>query len=360
MKKAFYHYRMAVIGGGRALKQFLKLLEALENNPRSPAVEIVAVADTNPEASGVEYAERKGIPIYDHYQKIMDIENLNVVMELTGHEELIPEIQAVLPKGVSMIDHRAAMILWNLLSSVEKRVSRLRSEAHSQRLAAVEEMATYIAHEIRNPLMALGGYAQSLISMGCLEDDECLARGRIIVEEVRRIESVLRNIWDLTRPLKMKKKSSDFNVVVKESIDLLNQDWDETGIKLDLIQEPDIPSAPFDPFLIKQACLNIIKNAVESMPRGGRLAILTELSWDYLQVRVSDQGSGIPPEVMENIFNPFFTTKEDALGLGLAMTKKIIEDHDGEIKVTARENTGTTVEFRLPLDSRKLLSDFFS
>lgn len=360
MKKAFYHDRVAVIGGGRALKQFLKLLEALEKNAHSPVVEIVAVADPNPEAPGLEYAKRKGIPTYDHYQKIMNIENLSMVMELTGHEELIPEIQTVLPKGVSMIDHRAAMILWNLLSSVEKRVSRLRNEAHSQRLAAVEEMATYIAHEMRNPLMALGGYAQSLISVGCLEDGECLARGRVIVEEVRRLESVLRNIWDLTRPLEMKRKSSDFNVIVKESIDLLNQDWDETGIKLDLIQEPDIPSVPLDPFLIKQACLNIIKNAVESMPRGGRLAILTELSWDHLLFRLSDQGSGIPPEVMDDIFNPFFTTKEGALGLGLAMTKKIIEDHDGEIKVTARENTGTTVEFRLPLDSRKLLSDFFS
>ncbi len=269
-------------------------------------------------------------------------------------------MQTVLPKGVSMIDHRAAMIIWKLLSSVEKRVSLLRNEGHSHRLVAVEEMGSPIAHDIRNPLMALGGYAQSLISMGCLEDDECLARGRVIVEEVRRLESVLRNIWDLTRPLEMKKKNSDFNAIVRESIELLNQDWDETGIKLDLIQEPDIPTVPFDPFLIKQACLNIIKNAVESMPRGGRLAILTELSWEHLLFRLSDQGSGIPPEVMDDIFNPFFTTKEDALGMGLAMTKKIIEDHDGEIKVTAKENTGTTVEFKLPLDSRKLLSAFLS
>ncbi|MBW2623884.1 MAG: hypothetical protein JRD68_13335 [Deltaproteobacteria bacterium] len=236
-------------------------------------------------------------------------------------------------------------------------MSRLRSEAHFQRLAAVEEMATYIAHEIRNPLMALGGYAQSLISMGCLESDECLARGRVIVEEVRRLEAVLRNIWDLTRPLEVKKKSSDFNVIVRESIDLLNQDWNDTKIKLDLIQEPDIPMAPFDPFLIKQTCLNIIKNAVESMPRGGRLAILTELSWDHILFRVSDQGSGIPLEVMNDIFNPFFTTKEGALGLGLAMTKKIVEDHDGEIKVTAKENTGTTVEIRLPLVSEEQPSD---
>jgi len=341
--------RVAVIGGGSALKQFFKLLEALDTNHHQRPLVIAAVADPNPEAPGIEYAKRAGIPVYDHYRQVIGLEGLDAVMELTGREDLISVLRTEMTGTIPLIDHREARLFWNLLASQEARVSRLRSEAHSQRLAAVEEMATYIAHEIRNPLMALGGYAQSLIAMGCLENDECLARGRVIVEEVRRLETVLRNIWDLTRPLEAKKQRSDFNVIVRESIDMLKPDWDKTEIKLDLIQEPDIPNAFFDPFLIKQACLNIIKNAVESMPRGGRLAILTELNRDHILLRVSDQGPGIPPEAMNDIFNPFFTTKEGALGLGLAMTRKIVEDHDGEIKITAEENTGATVEIRLPM-----------
>ncbi|MBW2092436.1 MAG: hypothetical protein JRI34_10000 [Deltaproteobacteria bacterium] len=186
--------------------------------------------------------------------------------------------------------------------------------------------------------------------MECLKDEDCLARTQVIVEEARRLESVFRNIWELTRPLTVNVEQADFNQVVRDAIELFRQDLESANIKVNLSQDQEIPLILFDPYLIKQACLNILKNAIESMPEGGEITIITEMGWDYILFRCIDQGSGIKKENLHSIYNPFFTTKEGALGLGLAMARKIIEDHEGVITVTAREGKGTTVEFRLMLE----------
>ncbi|MBW2062037.1 MAG: hypothetical protein JRI95_10810 [Deltaproteobacteria bacterium] len=341
--------KVAVVGGGRAFKQLLKALEALDNDhEKGMVLEIAAVADVNPEAPGMEYARQKGIQVFTDYREMIGMEGLEIVIELTGKQEVCQALRKELPPQVSLMDHRTARIIWDLIGLGEARLSLIRKETHAQRLAAVEEMATYIAHEIRNPLMSLGGYTQRLITMDCLKGEDCLRRTRIIVEEARRLEAVLHNIWDMTRPLEINVELADFNQIVRDSVELLRPDREKAGVEVHLSQEPDIPPALFDPYLIKQACLNIIKNAIESMPRGGKTAISTEIDRDHLLFRCIDYGFGIKKEDLSHVFNPFFSTKKGALGLGLAMAKKIIEDHDGEIRVTAREGKGTAVEFRLP------------
>jgi len=344
-----YRSKVAVVGGGRALKLLLKVLETIHNDS-GPSLDILAVADVNPNAPGLEYARQKGISTFIDYHEMIEMEGLDFILELTGQKKVREALLSEIPPGVSIVDHRAAKVMWDLMELGETRIKQLRKEAHAQKLTAVEEMATYITHEIRNPLMALGGFAQSLISMECLKDEDCLARTQVIVEEARRLESVFRNIWELTRPLTVNVEQADFNQVVRDAIELFRQDLESANIKVNLSQDQEIPLILFDPYLIKQACLNILKNAIESMPEGGEITIITEMGWDYILFRCIDQGSGIKKENLHSIYNPFFTTKEGALGLGLAMARKIIEDHEGVITVTAREGKGTTVEFRLMLE----------
>jgi len=346
-----YRSKVAVVGGGRALKQLLKVLETLRNNDDGFVLEVVAVADVNPGAPGLEYSKQKGIPTFDDYHEMIQMEDLEIVLELTGQKEVYEELRKEIPPHVSLVDHRAAKVMWNLFGLREAKNSQLRKETHAQKLSAVEEMATYFAHEIRNPLMSLGGFAQSLIAMDCLKNDDCLGRVQVIVEEARRLEAVLRNIWDLTRPLEINAELTEFNQIIRDSVEMLRQDWENAGIKVNLKQDPDIPPVLLDPYMIKQACLNIFKNAIESMPEGGEITIFTEIGWEHIALRCTDQGFGIKKENLNNIFNPFFSTKEGAFGLGLAMARKIIEDHEGAITVTAEKGQGTTVEFRLPLGS---------
>ncbi len=347
MGKSEPRSKMVVIGGGKALKQLMMTLESLHNNESGPALDILAVADINPDAPGIRYARQKGIPTFDDYHDIIDMEDVDIILELTGRQNVLEAIQKEIRAGSSLVDHRTAKIIWELIEYGEQRVRHMRKKAHAQKLAAVEEMASYIAHEIRNPLMSLGGFAQSLITMECLKNEDCLSRTQIIVEEARRLESVLRNIWDLTKSLEINMEPADFNQVVREALEMLRQDLKKANITVSLSQDPDIPTALFDPYLIKQVCLNIFKNAIESMPEGGEISISTEMGWQYILMRCIDRGSGIKPEHLKNIYNPFFSTKEGALGLGLAMARKIIEDHEGMISVKAEEGQGTTVEFRL-------------
>ncbi|MBM4081034.1 MAG: GAF domain-containing protein, partial [Planctomycetes bacterium] len=217
----------------------------------------------------------------------------------------------------------------------------------SERLATVGEMAAHVAHEIRNPLVTIGGFAR-IILRALDETSPQVAHAKIIVEEVLRLENILKNVMDFTKPSAPQKTQADINRILEDTCDLALSQASATGIALSKSLDPRAARLNADPAQMKQALLNIIRNAVESMDAGGRLALQTQADTRTVTVVISDTGKGIPPEDLNRIFDPFFTTKPQGTGLGLAVTRKIIEDHGGEIRVASAVGQGTTFTITLP------------
>jgi signal transduction histidine kinase len=226
------------------------------------------------------------------------------------------------------------------------------------RLAALGEMAAGLAHEIRNPLAAIKGATQYL-DPGRLpgEDREFL---EIIVEEVNRLNGVVSQFLDYSRPLKSALAPGDLNDVLQRTFRLLSPDV-PAGIQVELDLAPELPRVACDPEQLKQVFLNLALNAFQAMPRGGRLAVSTRVARDELapwreihgrlesvEVRFRDTGPGIPPEERESVFVPFFTTKEKGTGLGLAVSQRIVRAHQGTIAVSSPAGGGAEFTIALP------------
>jgi len=240
------------------------------------------------------------------------------------------------------------------------------------RLAALGEMAAGLAHEIRNPLGAIKGAAQLLepvpsegLSAPAVEpsDDVTNVYLGIITEEVNRLNSVVSQFLSYARPLKGNKDAIDVNEVLERTLTLMSMD--EHPCEIEFVGAPNLPALRTDPELLRQVALNLARNAVEAMgEQGGTLTITTTLTWRrppvpsgsraservaFVRIRFVDEGPGIPPEVMERLFIPFFTTKSGGTGLGLAICQRIVRSLGGSIDVSSRVGNGTTFNIYLPV-----------
>ena len=224
----------------------------------------------------------------------------------------------------------------------------------SERLAVMGNMAAYIAHEIRNPLVTIGGFARSILRT--FNKDEKIEKDvGVIVEEVNRLEKILANIMDFSRQVESVKLVSQINEILENTCSLMEPYLNSGHIQLTKIFDSNIPKIVVDTAQLKQVFLNIIKNAVESMNRGGKLTIETLKERDYVKINIMDTGEGMTAEILQNIFVPFFTTKVDGTGVGLAVSQKIIDDHGGHIKVKSELQSGTTFSIYLPLKSEEFI-----
>jgi signal transduction histidine kinase len=226
------------------------------------------------------------------------------------------------------------------------------------RLAALGEMAAGLAHEIRNPLAAIKGATQYLDPHRLpREDREFL---EIIVEEVNRLNGVVTEFLDYSRPLKSALAPGDVGEILQRTFKLLAPQI-PPGIEVQLDPAPELPPVSCDPEQLKQVFLNLALNAFQAMPAGGRLHVSASLSrddlarWreprhreDRVEVRFRDTGPGIPPEARENIFVPFYTTKEKGTGLGLAISQRIVQSHGGSITAVSPPEGGAEMVVSLP------------
>lgn len=218
----------------------------------------------------------------------------------------------------------------------------------SERLAVIGNMSAYVAHEIRNPLATIGGFARSILRASN-QDDQIRQNAGIIVEEVSRLERILANIMDFSKPVESVKVASQINEILENTCSLMEPYFKNGHIKLTKLFSSIIPQIVIDPTRIKQVFLNLIKNAVESMPGGGTLTLETEVEDEHIRINITDTGEGMTSEIMQNIFVPFFTTKVDGTGVGLAVSHKIVDDHHGHIKVKSSLQEGTTFSIYLPI-----------
>lgn len=230
-----------------------------------------------------------------------------------------------------------------LHTEMEKRLQQ------AEKLAAIGELSTYIAHEIRNPLFAIGGFANALLRSPDLATGAS-EKVRIILEESKRLDNILKSIINFARPTKGIVTEVDVNTVVLETMQLLSIGCKERGIAIDIQLAEDAARARGDAELLKQCLINLVKNSLEAMPGDGILTVSTGMESYYVYVKVTDTGVGIAAEIQDKIFNPFFTTKKTGggSGLGLAMTKKIIGDLGGALSLESQVELGTTVTILLP------------
>jgi signal transduction histidine kinase len=214
----------------------------------------------------------------------------------------------------------------------------------AERFAAIGEAAARLSHEIKNPLMLMGGFA-SQVRRHLPPDGTDAEKLGIIETEAKRLESLLNEVRDFTRPQPPRIEPRDLNETVGESLALMAEAFASRGIEVEKRLDPDLPPVPHDEARIKQVLLNLLKNAAEAMDAGGRLSVATAVRDGRATVAVADTGGGIPEAVRARVFDPFCTTKESGTGLGLAVCQRIVEDHHGDIRfVTSPEGTTFTLE----------------
>ncbi len=214
----------------------------------------------------------------------------------------------------------------------------------SQKMAAIGELSTYIAHEIRNPLFAIGGFANALLRIPTL-DDAAREKARIILEESQRLDDILKSIINFARPTEQAIGAVNVNDLASQTEELMGVGT-EKPISLVLDLAENLPKVHGNAEMLKQCLINLIKNAQEAMDKG-TINVSTRYVDGIVYLEVGDNGPGIPQELQEKIFSPFYSTKDKGSGLGLAMTRKIINEIGGKILLHSKVGAGTLVSMAL-------------
>jgi hypothetical protein len=213
----------------------------------------------------------------------------------------------------------------------------------SARLAAISRLTGGVAHEIKNPLNAMALHLEVLRSRLDTEQPEV----DVIAREIKRLDTVVKTFLSFNRPVELQARPIDLGQVVEQVIALVSIDAQAKNIQIDTALTDKLWLSG-DPDLLKQAILNVVNNGLEAMSEGGKLDIRTEWIGADCQVRIADAGAGIPPEIQDQIFNLYFTTKEQGSGIGLATTFRVVQLHSGTIDFVSEPGRGTTFRLRFP------------
>ncbi|MCX7655701.1 MAG: ATP-binding protein [Treponemataceae bacterium] len=282
-------------------------------------------------------------------------------------------------------DRRVTGSLVHVEDITEKRAKEAQLR-RAENLASLTTLAAGVAHEIKNPLGSISIHIQLIqkalkaSKAACLEPQEeeerktdsssaSLSPSReappmapfdllekylaVVNEEIDRLNRIVVDFLFAVRPMDMELREGNLNELIKELIAFVQYELEQNKITPKLELDKDLPLLTYDERYIKQALLNLIKNAIAAMPEGGTLTIQTQSCGSEVHVSVIDTGIGIPEEYISKIFEPYFTTKETGSGLGLTLVFKIIKEHQGEITVHSKEGEGTTFTIILPVPQKE-------
>ncbi len=254
----------------------------------------------------------------------------------------------------STLANEAAIAIENATSYEElvKANERLKAATErllaQERLAAVGRFATGMAHEIKNPLAAIKTFVQYLPEKYANREfrDKFF---RIVKSEIDRINGIVNDLSSFAKPSPLQLQPVHVGQLTRETLALLSDQCLKQGVDVSTSFKENGFSIHADPQQLKQVLLNILLNSLEAMGQGGRLRVSTHASGSYLMLRVADTGSGIPKECQATIWDPFFTTKETGMGLGLAVVQSVVERHGGHVTLASEPGKGTTIQISLPL-----------
>jgi two-component system NtrC family sensor kinase len=268
--------------------------------------------------------------------------------------------------SVELRDANNEIVAWT--RTLEERVAQKTSElsrAHEhvlqvEKMATIGKMAAVMAHEINNPLAGILTYSKLLrkwLTRGDIDTPEHKADAEqsldLIAAESKRCGDLVKSLLTFSRTAPLNKQTVELSQVVDRCVRLVQHQLDMAAVQLHVDMPKELPLMQCDPAQIEQVLLALIMNALDAMPRGGNLWITEHVSDLAYVVSVRDDGSGIAPEILPQIFEPFLTTKETGkgVGLGLAVSKSIIDRHGGEIAVQSELGKGTTFTISLPVDA---------
>ncbi len=252
--------------------------------------------------------------------------------------------------------NHAAMALQNAATyaKLQDNIDQLRAVQEqliqAERLSAIGQMTAKVAHEIRNPLVTIGGFARSVLK-GLEKDSPQSRRCEIIVEETMRLEEILGSLLDFSRQRELNLEDCRIEKIIARACTLVRDDLVRNKVVIQRDIQKGLPDLLLDVHKIVQVLINLIKNAIQAMKEGGEITLSAHLQGRFVSLKVADTGTGIPPGILSNIFNPFFTTKSEGFGLGLAISRNYIYDHGGNISVQSRVGEGTVFDILLPLPS---------
>jgi two-component system NtrC family sensor kinase len=225
-----------------------------------------------------------------------------------------------------------------------------------ERMASIGKLAAVVAHEINNPLAGILTYAKLLkkrLGRAAEVDPENIGMLDLMESESRRCGEIVRNLMTFGRPTSMNCEPADLNAILDRCYRLVQHHLELKSIELHLKLAPDLPHVRCDAGQIEQVLLALVMNAIDAMSSGGNLTLATRKTADpnEVQIEVRDDGVGMPPEILANMFEPFFTTKERGrgLGLGLAISRNIVQRHQGKIEVSSEPGRGTIFQITLPI-----------
>lgn len=217
----------------------------------------------------------------------------------------------------------------------------------SETMAAIGEMASAVAHGIRNPLASIRSSAEVALE----ENPPFRATAEEIIHETDRIEDWIRELLVYSKPPSGTPALIRINDLIRSTIESLDREMNRRNVKSTLTLEPSSPLVHADEALMRHVLISLIANALDAMPQGGELTVTSriEKGGSRVEIVINDTGCGIPKRQMEKIFKPFYTTKSKGMGIGLSLAKRIIERHGGTLLLESEEGMGTTVSLRLPM-----------
>ncbi|MCJ2165584.1 MULTISPECIES: ATP-binding protein [unclassified Pseudodesulfovibrio] len=229
---------------------------------------------------------------------------------------------------------------------ITERTQREKYQQQRDKFAIIGEMSTYLAHEIRNPLYAVGGFANALLRSTSLGEQE-REKVQIIVDETKRLDRLLTSMLSFARPSSVPEGTVDVVAVCRDVAELMLAGYGKHGYQIEVRTTPPLPSVQGDTDSLKQCLVNTVKNSIEAMADGGLILIEIGMGDNEVVIRIIDTGSGMDEHQMDRAFNPFYSTKDGGSGLGLPMIKKIIEECGGSVSLASKPGKGTTVTIRL-------------
>jgi signal transduction histidine kinase len=332
--------KVAILGAGRGGLALLDLLHHI------PSVDIVGIADRNPNAPGLERARELQISVAATVSDLISNHGVNLILDVTGDPEMETYLHTHKPPPVNILSGSASRLLWKLILHEAKLEAEL---LQSEKLAGIGSFAAGIAHDINNPLQLILGLAENLAEERDLSAVHEQALD--IIEAVKRTSAICR---DLTRYSRLASPHEDMLVPVNEKLDeaLKIARYASSFHDIEMIKQYR-PGAAVkgNPDELLHVLVNLITNAVHAMERnGGTLTIETALHDQQVAIRISDTGCGIAPDQMHEIFEPFFTTKAPGKGTGLGLynVKTIINKMHGTIAVDSQIDKGTTFILTFP------------
>jgi signal transduction histidine kinase len=238
--------------------------------------------------------------------------------------------------------HRKLREQTDILFQTEEQLRR------ADRLSALGELSAGMAHEIRNPLGSIKG-AVEIIKDDYSPEEAKYEFIQILLKETDRLNSIVQEFLGFAKPKNPEFQSVDLNEAIESVLTLTAQEARKAGISIEKKLDPEIGKRSLDGGLLKQALLNLVLNAIQAMPGGGRLSVGSGLKEGAVEVQITDTGTGISEENRKKLFSPFFTTKKNGTGLGLAITYRIIQNHRGRIDVASARGKGTTFTITIPV-----------